>query len=137
MLSRRDFLKTGLLTSGALLAPQPVLATSATVARQVIELAVFDSRYGAGRDFASAARQMGLLTLGFEGDITGLWYHDLYHRWGKPSAAITGLTGEGALFCLEHLAWDAGLRVTERTVLPIRQGETLLSWVIAARHQNG
>jgi hypothetical protein len=48
------------------------------------------------------------------GDITDLWFHDLDARWKQSPAAIAGLTAQGALFCLERLAWDHGMRVVFR-----------------------
>jgi hypothetical protein len=45
---------------------------------------------------------------GIAGDITALWYDDLYFRWQQGSTVVAGLTGASALFCLEELAWDAG-----------------------------
>lgn len=74
----------------------------------------FDERRSAARAFATRAGTLGLQTLGFDGDVTDLWYGDLDLRWREAPCAIAGMTGEGALFCLERLAWDRGLRVVSR-----------------------
>jgi hypothetical protein len=73
---------------------------------------------------------------GFDGDITNIWYHDLQPRWQKAPAAIAGLTAHGALFCLERLAWDVGMRVVARAEQNFEGHETLYSWVIAPRARN-
>src|SRR5690606_5304358 len=45
------------------------------------------------------------------GDITELWQTELLTRWQARPGAIAGLTERPALFLLERLAWDHGLRV--------------------------
>ena len=64
--------------------------------------------------FARRAAARGAATHAIEGDMTQLWYDDLYHRWRRGPAAIAGLTAHGPLFCLERLAWDHGMRVVFR-----------------------
>jgi hypothetical protein len=49
-----------------------------------------------------------------EGDITALWYHDLYARLRTGPIAMAGLTLNGALFCLDVLARNHGMRVVFR-----------------------
>lgn len=55
-----------------------------------------------------------MATQAISGDVTSLWYDDLYFRWRNGFAVIAGLTGASALFCLEELAWDAGHGVVLR-----------------------
>jgi hypothetical protein len=76
--------------------------------------AIFDAEFVAGRAFANAARALGMTTHAISGDVTSLWYTDLYFCWQRGSTVIAGLTGASALFCLEKLAWDAGHRVVLR-----------------------
>src|SRR5690606_15447022 len=46
-----------------------------------------------------------------EGDITDLWQNELRKRWQAGAHAVAGLTERPALFLLERLAWDHGMRV--------------------------
>jgi hypothetical protein len=48
------------------------------------------------------------------GDVTDLWYHDLYYRWRQSPAAIAGMTRHSSLFGLEMMAGDVGMRVIYR-----------------------
>jgi hypothetical protein len=75
---------------------------------------VFDERFPASVAFGAEARSLGLPTHPIRGDITDLWFHDLDAQWKKKPAAVAGLTAQGALFCLERLAWDHGMRVVFR-----------------------
>ncbi len=52
------------------------------------------------------------------GDITGLWYGELYDRWRSAPFALAGMTDRMALFCLEQLARDARMRVVYRMAHP-------------------
>jgi hypothetical protein len=96
---------------------------------------IFDRRLAAGVDFGrEAGRLRGTQALhAIEGDVTDLWYHDLHPRWIRQPEAIAGLTAHGAIFCLERLAWDAGMRVVFRvdhheqpdgSVLHVAQGSS-------------
>ena len=72
---------------------------------------IYDERFEASVAFARRARQLGLATRAIAGDMTSVWYHDLYHRWKHEPVAIAGMTGHGALFCFDHLARDQRMRV--------------------------
>lgn len=75
---------------------------------------LFDERYSACERFAEEMERSARATQAIRGDITKLWYDDLYHRWKKGTVAIAGMTAPGAIFCLEMLARDAGMRVALR-----------------------
>jgi hypothetical protein len=75
---------------------------------------LYDTRFLASVAFARRAAEQGAATQAMAGDVTSVWYDDLYHRWTQGPAAIAGLTGRGALFCLERLGWDQRLRVVFR-----------------------
>lgn len=111
MPSRRELLKAGLAASALPLAASAGFAGSAPVPLYKV---LYDTRFAASVVFAERAAARGLAVLGMDGDVTRVWYHDLYHRWRQAPAAIAGLTAHGALFCLERLAWDQGLRVVYR-----------------------
>jgi hypothetical protein len=49
------------------------------------------------------------------------------------TASLSGFTAHGALFCLERLAWDVGMRVTHSEEHRYARHEPLYSWVIAPR----
>lgn len=46
-----------------------------------------------------------------DGDVTALWLRELGPAWQRAPQAVAGLTERPALFCLEQLAQDCGLRV--------------------------
>lgn len=78
-------------------------------------IALYDKRFGASQAFGERMAVRGVATTGLStGDITALWFNDLYHRWMKEPVAIAGLTARGPLFCLEQLARDHGMRVVYR-----------------------
>lgn len=112
MTNRREVLQVGLAATAL------PFATSAVAMgeRQSVSLykVLYDTRFAASRAFAHRAAAHGLSLAAMAGDITPFWYDDLYHRWKRGAAAIAGLTGYGALFCLEQLAWDQRLRVVFR-----------------------
>src|ERR1044071_1531847 len=107
MLKRREFLQIGIAASALPLAAQAARASEPLgwlgPAAPAVPLykAVYDSRVGASVAFASRAQELGLAVHAIEGDMTRLWYDDLYHRWRNGPAAIAGLTAHGPMFCLE------------------------------------
>jgi hypothetical protein len=121
MSNRREFLLGSLAGSGAL-----ALATAGAARASTSDAAgswrgavgvappyrlIIDGRYSVTRGLADAARDRGVATRIIAGDVTDVWFNDLALRWRVGPAPIAGLTTVGALFCLERLAWDAGMRV--------------------------
>jgi hypothetical protein len=92
---------------------------------------LIDHRFAPARTFGREAEWRGHIVHAFNGDVTDVWYHDLYHRWRQGRAAIAGLTTYGALFCLQELARDARMRAIHRVEHRYQGHETLYSWVIA------
>jgi hypothetical protein len=90
-----------------------------------------DQRFAAARALGREAEWRGETVHAFDGDVTDIWYHDLYHRWQRGRAPIAGLTTYGAMFCLEHLARDVRMRLVHRVEHRYSGHETLYSWVIA------
>ena len=90
---------------------------------------IFDERFPAGVALAQQFHQHGVPIHAITGDVTTLWYHDLYFRWQNDPQPIAGITTAASLFCLEILARDAGLRVTDRR----EQADGLVSWTIGPR----
>ena len=124
MANRREFIQTGIAASVL-----PVLATAKRLLPQPqFYKVIFDHRFPASREFGAEMEKLGAPVYGIHGDITELWFHDLYHRWRQSPAPIAGMTAHGPLFCLERLAWDHGMRVLYRT-----DSEPLISWIIGPK----
>ena len=59
--------------------------------------------------------ERGIDVVSFEGDSTSVWLPSLDPLWrSRAVPVVAGLTAEQALFCIECLAWDLGLRVVQR-----------------------
>lgn len=105
--NRREFLHTT-----ALAAALPVVEWSRSSAdASTPRMAVIDRRFEPARRFADAIRRSGFEPRAIDGDVTRLWFDELDPRWRVEPAPLLGLTARGALFCLERLAWDHGMRV--------------------------
>jgi hypothetical protein len=91
-------------------------------ARVEIYSVLYDTRFEASVAFARRAAGRGHAVAATNGDVTRVWYDDLYHRWRQGPAAIAGLTAHGALFCLEQLAIEQRMRVLFRAKHMIRPG---------------
>lgn len=118
-LTRRRFVATGLAVSAA-----ASVAAAASISggtpndalglRLPLHLALFDTRFPAAHVFARALAIRGVSLAPYDGDVTPIWFHQLDPVWRQYPLAVAGLTTEGALFCLEQLAWDNGMRVAYR-----------------------
>lgn len=75
---------------------------------------LFDERFSACTAFADAIKRRSLPAHAIRGDITEVWFGDLYYRWKQGPVAIAGMTAPGPIFCLEMLARDVGMRVAFR-----------------------
>ena len=119
MASRREFLQMGVaalalpISSHAALSPAASLADGTPSTTPLYKM-IFDQRFPSSRAFAEEAERQGVRVHGITGDMTDVWYHDLYARWKQGPAAIAGMTAHGAIFCLERLAWDQRMRVVFR-----------------------
>lgn len=115
MLNRRTFLQAGVtavpLAAGAALALGAKQASAGGVQAVPLHTVVYDVRFADSVAFANEARWMGQRTSAIQGDVTRLWYDDLYHAWKDGPVAIAGLTTQDAMFCLEIFGNDAGLRL--------------------------
>jgi hypothetical protein len=119
MASRREFLQVGIAALALPISAHAALSPAASARENTIPVTplykvVFDERFPASVAFGDEARSLGLPTHSIRGDITDLWFHELDAQWKKKPAAVAGLTAQGALFCLERLAWDHGMRVVFR-----------------------
>jgi hypothetical protein len=122
MVNRRDFLVTGFAAASALsignaadVPAQPAAQTGfGSAPRLRLYKVIYDERFADGAAFGTEATRIGLASHAIAGDVTAVWYHDLYPRWQREAVAIAGLTAHGPIFCLERLAWDFGMRVVFR-----------------------
>jgi hypothetical protein len=131
MSSRREFLHAGLAATILPMVAAPNDSTSTGLFYKVI----FDQRFPASAAFGEEWKARGQAVHAIRGDITDLWFHDLDIQWKKNPVPIAGLTAHGALFCLERLAWDHGMRVVARVDHEPFNGEQLISWVIAPKER--
>jgi TAT (twin-arginine translocation) pathway signal sequence len=82
--------------------------------RLQLHAVVVDRRFDESVEFGREFALLGADTFSMRGDVTDVWYSQLYPLWKAGGAAVAGLTGNGVLFCLERLAWDHNLRVVYR-----------------------
>lgn len=136
MLTRRMFIGTA-ATVVALASALKLAAPSS------VSLAIVDQRYPGNVGFRQAMAARGVAVTSFDGDVTDVWFRRLDPVWrSQAPSVVAGLTTQQALFCLEHLCWDRGLRVVERRAVgsaKLRSDsreELMWSWVIArSRHE--
>lgn len=110
-------------------------------------MVVHDERFELANSIATRAEAHGATLRAISGDITELWFDDLYHRWRTGPAPVAGVTLESSAVQLGHFARDqrhvlryptgiatdgTGLGASQPTALlsesmtPIR----LVSWII-------
>jgi len=115
MVNRRSVLKIGAATMAEVLVKMPVsgrnLPTGAHIA---FRRAVFDERFAECRGFAAELHNAGIRTSAIRGDVAKLWYDDLRVHLSENRLPVAGLTDRAAIFCLEELARDVGMRVIFR-----------------------
>lgn len=114
MVSRRTLFKLG--TAGLAAAAVQVPAAGSTLLGGApgLSRAVFDERFAESREFGDAFQSRGLPTSAIRGDVAALWYRDLKARLLEQRLPLVGLTDRTALFCLEELARDVGMKVQGR-----------------------
>jgi len=70
----------------------------------------FDPRRAHALAFGETVRQLGVPTHALSGDIDDRCYEDLQRRWRIARTPLAGITDFRALFLLQMMASDAGLR---------------------------
>jgi hypothetical protein len=143
MISRRTILQGAVAATSLPILALPILASVAwqrtpkqgepnvALDHPSLYKVLVDQRFAPARAFGREAQWRRQAVRAFNGDVTDVWYHDLYHRWKEGRAAIAGFTTYGALFCLQELARDARMRVIHRVEHRYPEQETLYSWIIA------
>ena len=116
MVNRRSVLKIGAATVAGALVKVPASGRNLSPGRAhtAFHRAVFDQRFAECRAFAAELRRAGVRTSGIRGDVSKLWYADLRVHLRENRLPVAGLTDRAALFCLEELARDVGMRVIFR-----------------------
>jgi hypothetical protein len=100
---------------------------------------LFDRRFAASAAFADRARRRGLALTEIDGDVTALWFDDLYHVWNEARYPTVGCLHDASVFCLDLLARDQGMMLSRLAAsivgddFPARRGQRLTGFVIAAR----
>jgi hypothetical protein len=116
MINRREVIASGLAvsflarTSAASLAGAPP-----TGSHEAVAFFAADERFAAARAAARAAASRGAATQSLGADVTAL-YESLDLAWRTFPFAVSGLTTTNALFVIERLAWDRGLRTVYRGI---------------------
>ena len=116
MVDRRGVLKIGAATvAGVLVKPlDSVRILSPTRAPPALHKGIFDQRFAECRVFAAELYHAGVVTSAIGGDVAKLWYDDLRVHLRENRLPVAGMTDRAALFCLEELARDVGMRVIFR-----------------------
>lgn len=111
MPTRRTILQSAAALSAAPLASGVVFADGARPRAHLSVL--YDHRYREARAFRFRAAQWDAPIAGtLDGDITDLWQNFYSVAWKKRRPqAVAGLTERPALFLLEQLGWQHGMRV--------------------------
>ena len=140
MTSRREFLQIGITATA-----WPIVAQAAGVrlegrGREILGV-VYDIRFAESVAFAARSAALGVRAHAIDGDMTRLWFDEIYHRWQQRPTALAGLTTHGPMFCFGELARDVMMRVVYRAEhrpaagAALAPADTLYRWVIAPRHE--
>lgn len=115
-MNRREILQAGLAGSTLSLTGLAAAADGAAASAAPLRLECFvsDARYAESLTAARYAQRHGLAVHATSGDMTDLWYNRLSRLWKREPVAVAGVTGEDALFVVERLGWDHGLRAVYR-----------------------
>lgn len=118
MTNRREFLHLGVAALALPLAAREVASPGIFGAEEPNSESlygiIFDERFPACARFADEMMRRGVSKHAIRGDVTSIWFGDLYHRWKERPEAVAGMTAPGPIFCLGLLARDAGMRVALR-----------------------
>jgi hypothetical protein len=106
MINRRQVIQSGIAATLVSTAP----AFAADRESLLIYKMVYDARFPEAAAFADEGRCAGIPLAAFSGDITSVWFHDLYNRWKTAPAPVAGLTDHAAWFVLDMMARGEGLR---------------------------
>lgn len=109
MPTRRTILQSAAALSAVPLAPSVVYGSGTKPAPDIAVL--YDHRHAAARGFRLRAAQWHVPVHGMHGDITDLWQNHFRTAWKSNPTPLAGLTERPALFLLEQLGYEHGMRV--------------------------
>lgn len=112
MATRREFIRVSAAAGLAGLAAAGRAATA--MSGYDFYRIVYDTRFADSRAFGTEASRLGQRIVAVGGDTTRLWRDHLSPVWRRAPRAIAGMTAPDALFCIEQVAYDAGLRAVLR-----------------------
>lgn len=109
-LTRRGFsgLAAGTIAATSLISPANAMLRSMAAPR--IDLALYDARFSAPREFASMLRESGVKTLDTGGDIGALWFAGLKDDLGKAAKRVAGMGRHTDFWIMQTLAAEKGLK---------------------------
>lgn len=114
--TRRTFLRTT-ATIGALSLPTALLGRARLPLEPLdtgpaldVSTIVYDKRYAEAIAFAAECRSLGASVHPIEGQVHDVWQEHLYQSWRESKTPVAGLTDFRALFLLQMMARDAGMR---------------------------
>jgi hypothetical protein len=118
-MNRREILQSGIAASalpvvGGAVWPEAEAPGVSSAQHLPIYKVVVDQRVVEEIELGRELSRLGFAVHAIDGDVTSLWYDDLFPRWRENPVAIAGVTAHGPLFCLERLSWDFGMRVVMR-----------------------
>lgn len=146
MVSRRTFIELSATSVAGTAIPAAVQSFAAALSADSrdIERALFDERFEEARTFGAALAARGVPVRGVRGDVAMLWYGDLKTRLIEQRLPLVGLTDRTALFCLEELARDLGMKVRGRIDHAVDRGGNVshraagsTAWLDAGRRLGG
>jgi hypothetical protein len=115
MINRREFLQATAIVGLPAMAGATGIVESPTAGiafRGNFHSVLIDERHAAAHSVGTLLARAGAPVLSVpEGDITPIWLSRIGPAWQDQPVAIAGLTARPALFCLEQLAFNRGLRV--------------------------
>lgn len=111
MTNRRQFLQTAAALTAAPLAGHGAFAGNSNSHQNIPDVLILDARHPQAREFGLGASSRISALRDIDGDITRLWQTELQKAWTRHQLPVAGLTERPALFLLEHLGWQHGMRV--------------------------
>jgi hypothetical protein len=124
MTKRRHFIKCGLTFSTLpITSLSSFMMTNTAVAAPEwakirLESFVADLRYAESVATAQTFKNQGVPVAEIIGDMTELWIQQYSRQWKQKPMSLAGVTGKDALFVLETLAMDYGMRVIFKSEIP-------------------
>jgi len=113
MTTRREFLKAAAASAlPVVVAAMPLDRGPSLPRGMAVRAVLIDARHAHARTVGERLVGSGASVLALPvGDVTRIWLDTIGPAWKREALAVAGLTERPALFCLEQLAFECGLRV--------------------------